>query len=410
MIGAQLALCCALGAALDIPKTETASTSLEWGTVPGVALDSALGLGLANLLNLARLDPEVAPYAWRLNLLTQVFIGKRASGGIAPTLQRHRLQFDAPRFVQEGLRLTAELSFFRLVNSGFYGVGNAAQAETPWAAIDEQAAPEAYAAARRFHEYDRITPGARAVLRVAAGGEVELFAGGSLDWSWLDVYPDSRLAQALAAGDRLIGVERHGRLEGTVGVLYEARDDEIDPDEGPFHELSLRAGQLLEIPGTYGGVNLTLRHFLPLWRTRLVFAARAVLDVLFGDAPIYELARYGGLQPGDGIAGPLGVRGPRVQRYHGKVKVFGNLELRSRLVHFRLFGARTTVGLVGFFDAGRVWAELRPRPDLDGEGLGLKYAVGGGFRYRWGSSFVVRGDLGWSQDGVLFSVDAGHVF
>lgn len=408
----MLSVCLLMSAAAATGTSSAAADPrrLEWGTVPGVALDSALGVGVANLLNFARLDPDVAPYAWRLNLLTQVFVGENAEGRIAPTLQRHRLRLDVPRFLQDSLRLTTELAFFRLVNSGFYGIGNAAEAEAPWEQLDEADDPEAYAEARRFHEYDRIAPRLRAILRVDAGDELELFVGGTLAWSWVNVYPNSRLAQAVAAGARVVGLERHGRLEGLVGVLYEARDDEIDPSTGPFHELSLRAGQLVEIPGTYGGVNLTLRQFFAPWAPHLVIAGRLVADVLFGDAPLYELARYGGLQPGDGIAGPLAIRGPRVQRYHGKVKVFGNLEVRSRILRFELFGAQTMVGLVAFFDAGRVWAELRPRPELDGTGIGLKYATGGGFRYRWGSSFVVRGDLGWSPDGVLFSVDAGHVF
>ena len=53
------------------------------------------------------------------------------------------------------------------------------------------------------------------------------------------------------------------------------------------------------------------------------------------------------------VPGPLAVRGPRVQRYHGKRKLFGNLELRTRILRFRLFGAATVVGLVAFVDAGR---------------------------------------------------------
>jgi len=370
---------------------------LELGVVPGVALDSALGLGLANLLNLARLDPELAPYAWRLNALTQIFLSKNDAGKIAPTYQLYRFAYDAPRFLVPGVRLTAELSFSRLINSGYYGLGNASMATGP-------------ADRARYFEYDRITPLARVVTRVDTGQEVELFAGGLFAMNWINVFDGSRLQQDLQRGVNLVGVSRHARLEGLVGILREDRDDEIDPTHGGFHELSLRVGQLFETPATYGGLNLTLRQFVPVWQPYLVLAARFMTDLLFGDAPVYELARYGGLQPGNGPAGPLAIRGPRAQRYHGKIKVFANLELRARLLRFRLFGLPTLVGLVAFVDTGRVWTEWRARPELDGRGLGLKIAAGGGFRYRWGSAFVVRGDLGWSPDGVLFSVDAGHVF
>lgn len=394
--------CAALLALGLIAQTNTPTTAppldphrLEIGVVPGIALDSALGVGLANLLNLARLDPNQKPYAWRLTALTQVFLNENSAGKVAPTYQLYRFDYDAPRLLGEQVRLSAQLSFSRLINSGYYGLGNAA--------------PPATGGAKTV-EYDRITPLARAVARYDTGHDVELFVGTTLALSWINVFDGSRLQQDLQDGLGIIGTQRHTRLEGQVGLLFEDRDDEVDPTRGRFHELSLRAGQLFQIPGTYGGLNLTLRQFVPLWRPYLVLAVRLLGDLLFGDVPLYELARYGGLQPGDGPAGPLAIRGPRVQRYHGKIKIFGNLEVRGRLLRFRLFGLPTELGLVAFFDAGRIWAEWRPRPELDGRGLGLKYATGGGFRYRWGSSLVVRGDLGWSPDGVLVSVDAGHVF
>lgn len=404
-------------AALTLALTHTATTSpgsaeLEWAVLPGVALDSALGVGLANVLNIARLDPARGPYAWRFSALTQVFLGRPPGRSVQPTLQLYRFSLDVPHLVQDDLRLTTYLDVSRLINAGFYGLGNAAVAETPWAALDRDADPVAYAAARRYHEYDRIYVLARAVARQAIGQALLLFYGGDASYNWLNVFPDSRLAAALAAPGtpRLVGVGRHGRLEGTVGMALDTRDDELAPTWGRLWEGSLRAGQLLGLPGTYGGLNVTLRQYVAPLTPRLVLASRVVLDVLFGDAPLYELARHGGLFPGDGPAGPMAIRGPRIQRYHGKVKLFGNLELRSRILSFDLFGKATTVGLVAFVDAGRVWADLVRRPELDGTGVGLHFAAGGGFRYRLGQTFLIRGDLGWSPDGVLFSVDANHAF
>jgi hypothetical protein len=55
-------------------------------------------------------------------------------------------------------------------------------------------------------------------------------------------------------------------------------------------------------------------------------------------------------------------------------------------------------GVVAFFDAGRVWADTAPHPELDGTGLGLKYGTGGGVRLQSGKAFVLRGDVAWSPD------------
>lgn len=107
-----------------------------------------------------------------------------------------------------------------------------------------------------------------------------------------------------------------------------------------------------------------------------------------------------------------GVRGVPAQRYSGKLKAFGNLEVRSEVVTAEVWGKPYTLALAAFFDAGRVWADWRSRPELDGTGVGLKYGVGGGLRLQQGRAFVVRGDVAWSPDarpiGAYFT--AGQTF
>jgi hypothetical protein len=91
-------------------------------------------------------------------------------------------------------------------------------------------------------------------------------------------------------------------------------------------------------------------------------------------------------------------RGVPAGRYYGKVKVLGNVELRTEIVSFHLFGKSMIFGVTAFFDAGRVWADTSPHPELDGRGVGLKYGIGGGLRLQSESSFVLRADLAWSPD------------
>jgi hypothetical protein len=52
------------------------------------------------------------------------------------------------------------------------------------------------------------------------------------------------------------------------------------------------------------------------------------------------------------------------------------------------------------------------QPELDGEGLGLKYGLGGGLRLLGGKTFVLRVDVAWSPDARPISayLAAGHVF
>lgn len=144
-------------------------------------------------------------------------------------------------------------------------------------------------------------------------------------------------------------------------------------------------------------MSANLRGYVPLFSPRLTLAVRVVGDVFFGDTPLYELSRAVDTYA---IGGSNGVRGVPAQRYYGKVKVFGNVELRAKLFDFKAFGKALTVAGALFFDGGRVWADTSPQPDLDGHGLGLKYGTGGGLRLKSGTAFVLRGDIAWSPDAM----------
>ena len=77
----------------------------------------------------------------------------------------------------------------------------------------------------------------------------------------------------------------------------------------------------------------------------MVLATRVVADFLIGNAPFYELSRY---DDTSAIGGSRGVRGVPAQRYHGKIKLIANAELRSELLELRVLGAKRRFGLVAF--------------------------------------------------------------
>ncbi len=125
------------------------------------------------------------------------------------------------------------------------------------------------------------------------------------------------------------------------------------------------------MPYSYQQINVTSRFFFTVIRNRLVLAARYLADIQLGNPPFYELARYDDTYA---LGGGNGVRGVPGQRYYGKVKVFASAEARMRVGAFDLRGKHMTVGVAGFFDAGRAWAELASHPELDGTGIGSSTA------------------------------------
>jgi hypothetical protein len=135
-----------------------------------------------------------------------------------------------------------------------------------------------------------------------------------------------------------------------------------------------------------------------------VFVQRGIADLLFGDAPVYELTWLGDWNLLRGI--PIG-------RFAGKIRLLSNFELRSSFWESNVLGSKPLrVGAVAFSDVGRVFADYEARPELDGDGLGLKYSIGTGLRAQWGEGFIARGDVAWSPDGDGLGIYIGskHAF
>jgi outer membrane protein assembly factor BamA len=269
---------------------------------------------------------------------------------------------------------------------------------------------------RQYFEYARMHPELLADVRFKI---VDHFAGRvGLRYveTLYDIPADSKLGQDLRSASpevkSLIGPTRdEGAALFRYGLQFDDRDNEVSPHKGTFDEVAFNwsPGGTPDLPFRYGEASVNLRGYVPLFTRRLTLAVRVVGDLLFGDVPFYELSRAVDTYA---IGGSNGVRGVPAQRYYGKVKVFGNAEIRAKLFDIHLFGKPFTVGAAGFFDGGRVWADTTPHPELDGRGVGLKYGVGGGARLMSGTAFVLRADIAWSPDATPIGgyVVAGEIF
>ena len=93
----------------------------------------------------------------------------------------------------------------------------------------------------------------------------------------------------------------------------------------------------------------------------------------------------------------------------GKVKLFGNAEVRWRTVRFTVLSQRMQLGVVAFVDGGRLFADWKVDRAYDGGGFGFVFGTGGGLRIYWGQTFVLRADVAWSPDArpvaFYFNVD-----
>lgn len=344
-----------------------------------------------------------APYRWRIE--NGAFVTFKRREGLIVPYQDYYLLVTIPDVGSSGrLRLDLRGSYSKETTLKYFGIGNASPDPPPGTPVADT-------------EYGWTRPMLSARARIALTSHLLLQLGGVYVHSSLSIPENSLLAINRASGTptvrELLNTPTSFSLALVeAGVEYDSRDSDIVTRRGMYHGAQARLSPAIDgrLPDPYAELFASARFYftpLPRW---LTIATRLVGDLLLGSPPFYELARYGDT---DAIGGGTGVRGVPAQRYYGKVKVFGNFELRSDPLAFRLWGKAFNLGGAVFLDAGRGWTELgRAHPELDGTGLGIKYGIGGGLRLQQGKTFVVRLDVAWSPDanpiGAYFGT--GHVF
>jgi hypothetical protein len=376
-------------------------SEIEIGAVPLAGGDTDVGVGVGFLGSIVRAAPrERVPYEWRLESGAFVSFKSGADESLEIPYFQGYLAFTEPRLWEGRLRVDLRLEHVSEANLRYFGIGNAS------------VRPKGDDAERDLHARIRPTLWARGRLQLPHATFVGL--GAALSQNWMRVGANSKLAFDLANGSPelrgwLRGTQDHGvlLLEGSLGL--DTRDNDISPQAGQFHRLTLRVSPAAgaNFPHAYQQLNAAVAFYRPILSERLVGVAWSTFDALLGAPPFYELARF---DETFAIGGNQGVRGVPGQRYYGKVKAMGSAELRTRITSFQAFHDRWSIGLATFADTGRLWTDFRSRPELDGSGLGLKYGLGAGIRLQQGSAFVVRADVAWSPDArpVGAYVLAGH--
>ncbi|HEX4423736.1 MAG TPA: BamA/TamA family outer membrane protein [Kofleriaceae bacterium] len=403
---AGLVVWLALGPAVAVADNPVpsgpATSTTEFNILPLVGGDSDIGLGFGELSNLAGIAPAVEPFRWELE--SSGFISfKPRDGGVVIPYQDYFIVLHLPNLGAHHLWLDLRAAYTDEATIKFYGIGNASPVPSPRLALEDT-------------EYKRMHPTLSAEGRMPVYRDVYINGGSVFTYNRLTVRPTSILGQYATAGPAdarpFVGAfDNHAVELLELGVQYDTRDHQIDTRNGQFDAAQIRVSPRLGsvMPYGYERITLTGRYYKSV-TDRITLTARIVGDTLLGDPPFYELARY---EETPAIGGVNTIRGVPAGRYYGRVKLFGNVEARSDLFGFHLWGKPLKLGVAAFFDGGRSWTELwHSHPELDGTGIGLKYGIGGGLRLQQGSTFVVRADLAYSPDatpvGAYFT--AGQIF
>lgn len=381
----------------------------ELTAVPIVGGDSDVGFGGGYILSYASTPKGYDPYLWRIESAGAITFkpadqgpGVDDSGVQVPFIDDY-LVLHLPHVRRDRFEVELRVSYTREGTLKFYGLGN-----------DSRLVP-GLEPGDSFYEHARVHPMLRWLSTFHATDAIDLTWGLSYTHNWLTLPDDTLLAQTRAEGSdverRLLGsADDRGTAWVSAGFGFDTRDDEVSTERGQHHDvrIDMAPGGVSELPNEWARITAAARFYVPVVRERFTLAARVATDLLVGDAPFYELPRYDNTYFGGG----KGIRGVPAQRYWGKAKVFSNLEARTQLFSFHFWEKTNWLGITAFFDSGRVWADYESHPELDGEGLGLKWGSGGGLRLTAGKSFVLRADVAYSPDAHPISayLTSGQMF
>ncbi len=367
---------------LRASEVDEDETQYEPILVPIIGGSTDIGALFGVQAAVAKLAPGYDPYQWK-GVYTVAMSIKDGPSSIELPIHYYALDFDIPGLAGGRLRLLPRAEFRRVVNAGYYGLGNDSAWRVPATIVDERTA-------FRRNQFIFMMAKARLNARIALPHNFGVMAGAEFRYVMPEIYEGSKLAEDAEGGDPngdslVVGTEYHPLLNLMLGIDFDNRDHEANPSRGMYHQLYVRGfpGPLLGMDFPYGTLTLHARFFAPLIGEYLVLATRLRSDLFFGEVPFHELN--------------LGtIRGIPARRYHGHIKLLGNVELRSTFLRFGFKKQRFGVGAAVFFDTGRVFADYEPNPEMDGDWYAFRFGVGGGTRFIWGETRVASIDIAYS--------------
>jgi outer membrane protein assembly factor BamA len=379
-----------------------------------------------------RSDPRFAttPYLYRVFL--QVFASTAGS-------QFHWLDFDAPKVFGSPYRLRSQLIYQRTTNQNYFGLGNASLRPLSFPGSAQFSSYADYTAAQRqigadgttysrYDQYDLLRPIFIASLeRLFLDERLRVLAGVGFSYARIRTYDGKRVDATAADGSDASAIEAPtrvtqdcaaGKLVGCaggrddvlrLGISYDTRDFEPDPNRGIFVDAELDVGTVaLGSEYDYARFLATARGY---WSpipddADLVLAGRALFQVSTHGAPFFSLDTLPFTDnPLAGLGGHRTMRGFRQDRFVGNVYTLANAEVRWTFAQACLWKQRFAFIVAPFFDLGRPYDDVGSLTLHD-----WRRSYGGALRIAWNLATIVTIDYGISAEDTGFYINFNHIF
>ncbi|OQM30942.1 Omp85 family outer membrane protein [Leptospira interrogans] len=267
-----------------------------------------------------------------------------------------------------------------------------------------------------FHGTVRLVAGFRLsnnIVHVNDGKFVKsvdpIFEGTPLSNSGQVPNAKTKLTEDAEAG-KILGY--HGGFVNTakIGLVYDTRDFEPDPNsgvflEGTYEKASKTIASDFDFQKYFGHAKFFYSPF-PKTFEKLVLASRFGFGISDGDVPFFEYRNLWGTENTvSGLGGLRTLRGYKQDRFVGRAMGFGTLELRWKFWSFSVGGEYFALNLVPFWDFGRVWNDEHKAGLTD-----YKYSQGLGLRIAWNQATIIMMDYAVSREDKQLFVNFSHAF
>lgn len=397
--------------------------------LPLANYDSNTGFGAGArayyFYNGKRDDPLFAYTPYEYRTFAMLFFTTRG-------LQFHWLDFDAPALFGTPWRLRSQTIYQRNTSNYYFGIderarslrfsGDPTRTFSSYSAYQdalERTRPDG----TTYQLYDQILlerPFSVLTLeRSLLGGILRTQFGLTISHGNIHDYTGSRSDNgAIQASTRFsedcaakLIVGCNGGWDNTlrVGIAFDTRDFEPDPNKGIYADLAGDFGtQALGSEFLYSRVMLAVRgYYSPIPKIAdVVLAARGVYEVQSQGAPFFSMDTFNFTEdPRIGMGGLRTLRGYKQDRFVGHVMALTNYEIRYTFAETMVFHQRFAFGVVPFLDIGRVFNSI-PRTSLKD----WNRTQGGGGRIYWNQATVIMVDYGFSDEDRGLYVNFGHIF
>lgn len=352
--------------------------SIEVAFLPALSYSSDLGFVFGGLVHKYHYKKDNDPFY----SFTQVAAIISTTGMLSGLIEH-----DKPYAFNSKNRFINRFYISRFLQDSYYGIG-------AYQTIDDS-----FNSNSTLYSFQSFSIGLDSRLRIPIqqnkSQSLSILAILNFDYSTpIDNGPDRLITQ-----EEPLGIDGGRTIQLGTGFIRENRDNEFRPTKGHYIESSIEIGQ------TWFGSSYNMLVFEADFRKYLSFflfkevtwANRFYTKNTSGEVPYWKLAYAGDDES---------LRGYPSNRFLDDNVILLNTELRTWL--FSIDAVKGEFGGTLFFDAGRTYPGGESFDNIFND---IKYSFGlGGTSSFFTPDFVLRADLGFSEEGTGIYFTAGYMF